>query len=121
MAIFFKLIYFRAVFPNHCAALSGVPWKMIKNFLISIIFRFYYFKSVLLVIVLSVCGFYKYFTNEKHSKELVTKPRNAIGSSNCQSNLITPPPFRMKCRDTQFEDRRLLLHNARVNKELMFE
>ncbi len=37
--------------------LSGVPWKIIKNcysFLISIIFRYYYFKLVLLVIVMSV-------------------------------------------------------------------
>lgn len=34
------------------------------NFL-SILFR-YYFKSVLLVIM-SVCGFHKYVTNEKHS------------------------------------------------------
>ncbi len=62
------------------------PLKIINNFNISIIFRSY-FKSVLLVIVVSVCGFYKYLTNEKHSKELVTKPRNAIESSNCQSNV----------------------------------
>ncbi len=72
----------RPVFPS-LGTLSSVPCKIIKNFLISTIFR-YYFKSVLLVIVMSVCGFYKYLTNEKHSKELVTKTRNAIGSSNCQ-------------------------------------
>ncbi len=48
-----------------------MPWKMIKNFLFAYI-SFYYFKSVQLVIVMSVCGFYKYLTNEKHSKELVT-------------------------------------------------
>ncbi|MDQ9893489.1 hypothetical protein RFZ55_14275, partial [Acinetobacter baumannii] len=28
-----------------------------------------------------VCGFYKYLTNEKDLKELVTKPPNSIGSS----------------------------------------
>jgi len=33
---------------------------------------------------------YLFFLNKILKKELVTKPHNTIGSSNCQSNLITP-------------------------------
>lgn len=62
-----KYAFSRPAFPPLCRGtlvcherLSGVPWKMIKNFLISVIISYYYFKSVLLVIIMSVCGFYKY-------------------------------------------------------------
>ncbi len=46
---------------------------------------------MLLVIFTFICGLYKYLTNKKHLKEFVPKPHNAIGSSNCQRNLVTPP------------------------------
>ncbi len=65
----------------------GCAVKNYQKLPISIIFH--YFKSVLLVIVMSVCRFDTYLTNEKHSKEL----NLVIGSSNCHSNLITPARF----------------------------
>ncbi len=102
---------------------TTVPWQVVRcavenpyNFLyllyFFIILNQCYWSSLCLFV-----GFYKYLTNETHSEELVTKPHNSIGSSNCQRNLVTPPqpPFRLM-RRAQSGYRSLLVCNGKINK-----